>query len=275
MGLLNRANDLLTNETLYNSKNDDTVNENKSFAFSDFLQKYNIFSFAICQLVDNYFLIKDSLGFDGKTISHFKISYAECDSLFNANNTFSTINIADYPFLNVLFSEDVKKKNKTFSFCKISSNFLMICNSEISADLLSDFLTTDNKQNIDFERINQNILQNNNCMTVQINFQEAIETFFCSSSDKQITKQQFSSSIFTEICNRFLYWYDNKDFCKQFDDYTLKLVFFTKETIPSELLINHIIYNLKDVLENSAEIIDIQINYTNNLLEIQDFFKAG
>lgn len=284
MGLFNKANNLLTNENLHGENQfseekkfspvKNIAKNNELFTFSDFIKKYNISSFAICQLIGDFFVIKDSLGFDGKTISHFLLSATDCNLIFSENKNIAVININNFDFLLNIFSDNQKQNNLEFSFCKISNNYLMICNCEITNDLLNSFSTVNNQHNIDFDLIKKNVSLNYNVYAVKIDFQEAIETFLCSCPHLKIEKNILFLSIFAEIYNRFLFCYNFPYFCKQNENYILKSCFFTKEEIPEELLINHIIYNLKDVLENSAEIINITAEKTKNFSEIQDFYRA-
>ena len=113
MGLFNKANNFLANEDEVllvgeqnNQKNEKTpsyetkiFHQNKLFAFSDFITKYKIHIFAIFELSGSFFTIKDSLGFDGKTISNFAISQEDLNSIFLHNHNISTVNKKDYDFL--------------------------------------------------------------------------------------------------------------------------------------------------------------------------------
>lgn len=281
MGLLKKANNFLTDENLQNEsefstkkKAENDSEKNKLFAFFDFLKKYDVSSFAICQSSGDFFTIKDSLGFDGKTILRFKISRSDCASLFGENKNIVAINVDNFDFLSNIFSDAQKDKNPEFSFCKINDNFLIICDRKITDSALKDFFNIDNRQNVDLDSIKKKFSQNYNAYAVEIDFQKAIETFVRACPDKKIENETLFSSIFAEICNRFFYFYNLPQFSKRSGDYILKTCFFAKEKFPDEILINHIIYNLKEILENSAEIINVAIKETKNFSEVQDFYKA-
>ena len=286
MGLFNKANNLLTNENetekdgeFLVQKNEKTpeiksqvFHQNRLFAFSDFIAKYKIQIFAIFELTGNYFTVKDSLGFDGKTITNFAVAQEDLNSIFLNHQNISTVNKTDFDFISKAFSS-MQNLSESLSFCKISSNYIMFCDCKISEQMLDDFQKIDNSNKLDYDLIYKNYSENNNSCIVKIDFEEAIETFVCTNASKQLSKKIFINSIFTEICNRLMFWYSYPFFCKQNSDYSLKLFLPSKINLPDELLLTHIIFNLKDILNNCAEIINIEIFKINQKEDIQIFFE--
>ena len=139
---------------------------------------------------------------------------------------------------------------------------------------LDDFQKIDNSNKLDYEMIYQDYSENENSCIAKIDFEEAIETFVCTNATKQLSKTIFVKSIFTEICNRFMFWYNFPFFCKQNDNYSLNLFIPSKIELPNELLLTHIIFNLKDILDNCAEIINIEIFKINQKEDIQKFLES-
>lgn len=286
MGLFNKANNLLSNEneTSIVGKNENKKSEktpsfeahvlkkNKLFAFSDFITKYKIQVFAIFELAGNYYTVKDSLGLDGKTITNFAVAQEDFTSIF-CYKKIVTVNKNNYDFLSKVFS-NMKELHDNISFCKISNNYIMFCDCEISEQMLDDFQKINNSNKLDYELITQNYSENENSYIAKIDFEEAIETFVCTNAMKQLSKNIFLNSIFTEICNRFLFWYSYPFFCKQNDDYSLKLFIPSKIKLPNELLLTHIIFNLKDILDNCAEIINIEVFEIKQKEDIQKYFES-
>lgn len=286
MGLLNKANNLLTKEdeivTTGDSKNqnDETTtvapevfHQNKLFAFSDFINKYKIQTFAILESIGNCFTVKDSLGLDGNTIAKFAVTFEDFNTIFKNHQNIATVNKNDFDFIAKSFGsmQDLCEK---LSFCKISNNYIMLCDCEISEPMLDDFQRIDNTSKLDYDYIYQSFLENENSCVVKIDFGEAIETFVCTNASKQLSKRFVLNSIYAEICNRFLFWYSSPLFCRQSSDYSLKLFLPAQMDLPEELLLTHIIYNLKDILDNCAEIINIEISKINQKEDIQIFFES-
>lgn len=287
MGLFNKANNLLSNESEFtiagvqkNKKIEKTpafesqaFHKNILFAFSDFIKKYKIQAFAIFELTGNYYTVKDSLGLNGKTIANFSVEQEEFNSIFKMHKNIVSVNINDFDFLSNVFC-NMKELFDTLSFCKISSNYIMFCDCEISDHMLDDFQKIDNSNKLDYEMIYQDYSENENSCIAKIDFEEAIETFVCTNATKQLSKTIFVKSIFTEICNRFMFWYNSPFFCKQNDNYSLNLFIPSKIELPNELLLTHIIFNLKDILDNCAEIINIEIFKINQKEDIQKILES-
>ena len=288
MGLFNKANNFLANEdeVLLVGEQNDQKNEktpsyetkifhqNKLFAFSDFITKYRIHIFAIFELSGSFFTIKDSLGFDGKTISNFAISQEDLNSIFLHNHNISTVNKKDYDFLSKVFL-NIKNLSEEFSFCKIGTNYVMFCDCKITDKMLNDFQNIDNSNKLDYDLIYQKYSENQNSYIIKIDFEEAIETFICTNNPiNNLSKNIFLNSIYTEICNRFMFWYSYPFYCKQNNDYTLTFFLPSQIDLPEELLLTHIIFNLKDILDNCAEIINIEVFKINKKEDIQTLFES-
>ena len=110
MGLFNKANNLLSNESEFtiagvqeNKKIEKTpafesqvFHKNILFAFSDFIKKYKIQAFAIFELTGNYYTVKDSLGLNGKTIANFAVEQEEFNSIFKMHKNIVSVNINDF-----------------------------------------------------------------------------------------------------------------------------------------------------------------------------------
>ena len=71
-----------------------------------------------------------------------------------------------------------------------------------------------------------------------------------------------------------MFWSSYPFYCKQNNDYTLTFFLPSQIDLPEELLLTHIIFNLKDILDNCAEIINIEVFKINKKEDIQTLFES-
>lgn len=243
MGLLSKANLLGTSKRL---------------AFSNLIKKYSINFFALFEKQDENFVIVDSLGFDGasilastSTFDFWKGVLPEEKKLYN----FDPVNNPLFQF----FSFYIKDNVKSICAFRFDNYILLICNNnEIDSDFINSYINIEKKhENINVSNLNKAIGRDSYIYKMEIDLQEAIENYLISKKIKDsYVSDRFSKSLYNEISNRFCYLYNLYDASVLTDNNLIKTVFITNSNSSKELLINHIVLNLKEVIDNSAEIIN-------------------
>ncbi|MBP5519123.1 MAG: hypothetical protein J6X84_00895 [Treponema sp.] len=263
MGLLSRAR---------------VLDNNPGLAFSDFVLKNSLKTCAVLELKDNNYFIAQSIGFDAFTISS-SISTSDFWNGVCAENKkiyyFDEQN-AIFPFLQ-LFSEAFKEDLSELSVYKNSKNQIFICKGKLSEQAAADFENLNDKTHqIDFEKLNQNIKSGSFVLKFEIDFCEAVESFL----ETEIAGQrqffpEIKNAIFMELYNKFACNFNFVDATKYVLNGKIKTILIADKNYSVELITNHFILNLREVLANFAELINFEFLGTSESgAETQDFLKA-
>ena len=262
MGLLTKAN---------------LVDLNTRLAFSDFVYKYELNSFSIFSKIENDYYISNSLGMDGVSIigststpDFWKGICKNLDTVYNFDSSDKANPLLQF------FSFKLKDEIRTISVCRTSKNILMLCNKQITSEMLRDYLMIDDtKSLLDVSKLNNLISKSSILCKVQIDFDEAIQTFIYTKLTKKDYAELFSKSLFNELSNRILFAYNEANTSVKSFDNKIKTVFIANTSLSKEILINHLILNYKDVLENAAEVINIDfLGNAESFSELKDFLQV-
>ena len=154
----------------------------------------------------------------------------------------------------------MKENLENLYVVKNSSDHILISEQEITNQSLTDFSElNDTKHLIKIENLNALIKENSFVLKFQIDFSEAIDSFLSSQKNPKDTINFERTALLNELYNRFICSFNNIDASTLTKDNILKTVFITDRNYSIELITNHIILNLREVLSDSAEL--TQINY--------------
>lgn len=264
MGLLSRASTL-----------DENVKP-QGLAFSDFINKY---SFKICALLEksaaDYFVM-DSIGFDARSIVT-AVSTADfwegiCPQ---AKKVYYFTGLAKSPLLQLL-SSNLKETITDISVYKNAASQIFFCEGKLSDEAAKDF---DNilcePHKTDIYELNPLIKKSSVVLLLNLNFSDAVESFISSEYKNKEQPELIKKAIVKEYYNRFACRYNLPDATCMNGVFGLKTVFVSGKAYSIELITNHIILNLKEVLENYAEQVQVTFTGTADSCEkVKSFLQA-
>ncbi len=262
MGLLTKAN---------------LIDLNKRLAFSDFILKYKIKIFAIFKKKENSFFVQNSLGLDGKSIlesisteDFWKGCCKDINTVYNFN-----INQKDNPLLQ-FFSFKIIEDIKVISVVRKEDSIFLLGNIEITEDILKDYSTLDYTPTLFSESKLQTLINENSIFyKLDIDFDDAIQTYLYTNLNNKNYTKDFSLSLFNELSNRIMFAYNSPDTSVKAFNNRIKTVFISNQPISKELLTNHLILNYTSVIDNAAEVINIEYcGMAETFNEIKDFLKV-
>ncbi|MCR4579660.1 MAG: hypothetical protein K5681_04855 [Treponema sp.] len=263
MGLLSKAGHLETN---------------KGLAFSEFINKYNFKICALFEKKDNFFLIKNSIGFDGASIlsSYSTVDFWNgiCDTVEELN-IFTDDNGTLSPLLQ-LFSFSQKDDIESVAVYKPSNSKIFIsCNQKFPKECIHDLCNLDeNKKIINLESLNRLITRESKVIEMEVDFEEAVESFLQAQVKDKTKAATFIDSIYNEISNRFLCYF-SKNVSVRINQHSSRAIFVVSRDLTQEHLINHIILNLSGVIGNYSEIINFNVSgIANSIPEIKEFLQV-
>lgn len=262
MGLLSKAN---------------LLGQTKSLAFSYLINKYNLKLFSIFENCEGNYFISNSLGFDGTSILNSVSTNDFWNGICKESEKIYTFTASDSanPLLQ-FFSFKIKDLIESVSVVKINNSIIMICNNSITNTFIDDY------KKVSFNELDKNINSLNSLITqksllykLSINFEEAIDTYLATKLKNKDLYSELWNSVSNELINRITYLYNNENASLKISNSVLKTIFICDTHTSKEILINHLILNLKEVLENSAEIINVEfVGNAESFKDIQDFLKA-
>ena len=254
-------------------------NPKQGLAFSDFILKYNFKCCALLEKKSNNYLVTNSIGFDGKSIAAASSTSDFWNGICPEQNqilNFSQNDNSHAPLLQ-LFSLNMKDSVKAFSLCRSDNKILLVCNDKISEEALSDFpkIGTE-KHKCSTDAINKLFTESSVLLKFQINLSEAVESFILAQKIPDTEKQTIENSLYNEFYNRFICIYNNKDASCYEQKSIINTVFILDKTYSTELILNHLIINFRDILENYADIAKISnLGKAQTYREIADFLQAN
>ena len=264
MGLLSRANNL------------DEIKSNPGMAFSDFINKHYIKICALLEKKDTNYYVTNSIGFDALSILSATSTADFWEGICNTTGQIFTFKDFERTKLLQLFSFNMKDNLQELSVYKNKVSQILLCSGIIDDDTAKDF---ENIGSLNHEtnifNLNPLIKENSVVLLFQLDFSEAINSFY--ESQKYIISdfENFHKTIMNELYNRFSCRYNISDTTIKYNSSILKTVFITDKEYSIELITMHIILNLKELLNDSAELIDIAFMGTaNSCDEVQSFLQA-
>lgn len=255
-----------------------TLDSNKGLAFSDFIKKHSLKNCAVLKINGNSYSVYNSIGFDGisiitatSTIDFWNGICNQPDIIKHFEKKDNSIN----PLLQ-LFSERMKENLENLYVVKNSSDHILISEQEITNQSLADFSELNDTKHLNkIEKLNSLIKENSFVLKFQIDFSEAIDSFLSSQKNPKDTINFERTALLNELYNRFICSFNNIDASTLTKDNILKTVFITDRNYSIELITNHIILNLREVLSDSAEL--TQINYmgtAESYTDTKNFLQA-
>lgn len=254
-------------------------NPKPGLAFSDFIIKYNFKCCALLEKKSNDFLVTNSIGFDGQSIAAASSTADFWDGICSQPDTIINLSQSDNshaPLLQ-LFSLNMKEAVKDFSLCKSSKDkILLVCNDKISEEAKSDFVNIGTeKHKCSTDAINKLFTESSVLLKFQINLSEAVESFILAEKIKDTIKQTIEASLYNELYNRFICIYNNKDASLYEKKSVINTVFILDKTYSTELILNHLIINFRDILGSYADLARISnLGKAQTYREIADFLQA-
>lgn len=255
------------------------LNQEKGLAFSSFIQKYSKKTFALFTKTNNFYFIKTSLRFDGLSILS---SYSTSDfwnGLIPGKNKVYNFIQNDNSLNKMLqfFSFNMKEKISMVSIYAMNDMIILLCNEEITDDFIHDIslLNADNKE-FDLSRINQDYVSKYSVLKYKLNYLEAVESYVELKTKKQREISEiFKNALLSEISNRLNNYFYAPNLTITTKVFNNNIIIFSEEKVNAELLLNHLILNLRDVIENCAELIEVEyIGKAETYNEIKDFLKV-
>lgn len=247
----------------------------KKLAFTDFINSFDLKLCAIFTKKDNIFFIQNSVGFDGisiiSSISTLDFWNGICPVL-NKTYDFSRSQKNISPLLQ-FFSFSLTDNINSISIIKITDDSIfMLCNKQISQEMKNQlFYLSDFQQKINFENLLNIQLKNLVAFNYEIDLSESLNSFLQINNCKN---NFFFNSIMNEIFNRFFCFY-SKGLSVKINENKINVVFLAKDNFSQELVLNHLIFELKQVLDDCSQIIDFSFcKKAKSIIEIKNFLQV-
>ena len=267
MGLLSKAS-FISQDTLSDTK----------LAFSEFVFRYNIQTFAIFQLSNNYYSVENSIGFDGaslrSSVSTMDFWNGICPELSRAY-TFPCNEVEPNPIIQ-FFSFQIRDDIKYISIYRTDRHIFLLCNKDFSGDIISDMQNIDAYcDNINLDKLNKTITKNSKILLYTINFEEAVNHYI---SERQGIRKNnnvfFRISLYNELVNRFSCVF-SKYGTKRLSDNNINVFINVDKCIHENHIILHITFLLKNIIGRSAELINFEkVDIADSLVDIKDFLQV-
>ncbi len=251
----------------------------QGLAFSDFILKYNFKICALLEKSDNNFFVTQSIGFDGDSIREaFSTSdfwqgiCPQVNKLYNLSQK----DKSNAPLLQ-LFSLNLQDLAKELCIYPISEKkILIVFNSQISDQAIKDSALIDSqKHKCDIASLNTFFKESSVLEMFQINLIEAVDSFAFASKLQKENKAFIKEAIYNELYNRFICIYNNKDATASFENGIINTVFIMDRAYSTELIINHLILNFREVLGSYADLAKINnLGKAKTFKDIADFLQA-
>lgn len=265
MGLLSRASTLDNAVTL------------PGLAFSDFINKHSLKICAVLEQKDSNYCVADSIGFDA-----FSIATATSTVDFWAGicreggKIFSYSGDEKAPLLQ-LFSFNQKDSFQEFSVYKNHNNKILLSSGQLSDEAVKDFENISDKDHQNnILSLNPLLQKGSEVLLLKLDILDAAKNFYESEYNNQLLNFEcFLKGLLNEIYNRFACRYNISDTTIKVNAHSIKTVIFTDKAYSVELIKNHLINNLKDILDNYAA--QIQIDYSgtaDSCDKIESFLQA-
>ena len=265
MGLLSRASTL------------DKTENFQGLAFSDFINKHSLKTCALLEKNEADYFVKNSIGFDAESI----ISAVSTSDFWEgicpqAKKIYSFTNQEEIKPLLQLFSLNLKENLKNLFVYKNEKSQILISTENIAEETACDAEIIDDKNHeCNISSLNPFIKDDSVVLKLNIDYSEAVESYI-KAKCKNVNLQDFVHiALSNEIYNRFICYYNSPDSTVKSGTDSLKTVIIADKTYSIELITNHLILNLKEVIEHYAELIQIDFSGTaESCAETQDFLKS-
>lgn len=264
MGLLSRANTL------------DELKSNPGMAFSDFINKHSLKICALLEKNNSNYYVTNSLGLDAESIISATSTADFWEGICKNSGQIYNFKDEEKRQLLQLFSFNLKDNLQELSVYKNKASQILICSEMLTNSAIKDFeLISSLQHQNNYLNLNSLIKENSVILLFKINFSEAIKGYYISNKDKISDLDLFSKSLMNELYNRFSCRYNISDTTIQSNQFTIKTVIITNKEYSVELITHHIILNLKEVLNDNADLTQICFSGTADSCEkIKSFLQV-
>lgn len=234
---------------------------NSAVSFSEFICNNEIRTCALFEFINNKFYITNSIGFDANSIISSVSTKDFWDGLCKENSVkeFSKKDNSISPLLQ-FFSFNMTEKLENINVLKLENRILILCNKKIDQTISNQFaLINKNFSEPESSKLNSKINSKTKCINCTINFDEALDSFITTNIKEKSEIQVFKESLFNELANRIIGYTDInavKVFSKN-EVKKLKAIFLAKQNTQFQLLMTHLIINLREVIGDCAELLEI------------------
>lgn len=262
MGLLSKASEI--KEPIY------------TLAFNKFLISHQIKTFAVFELINDTYIITNSIGFDYESIyssSSTKDFWSSVCKKDEEVYSFSKENTNDNPLLQ-FFSYNIVDSVNNISVIKINNSIYMICNKSFDKDIINDIKLLDyDKIYLDCDCLNKKI--NNNCKTVNCSIDLSSSfNLIKNANDSNINNDILLKSLFNEMINRFSCFYC-KGVTNKKNTYTINIVLVLYSNLKQIQLENHILYLIEKIIgDYSKEVKFNSFNENKTITDINEFLQV-
>lgn len=255
-----------------------TLDEKKGLAFSDFINKYSLKTCAVLKKEGNFYSVENSIGFDAESIITSTSTTDFWQGICNKPGIIKLFEKADNSIntLLQLFSQPIKESLNELYIVKNENERILISEQEISKKCSDDFFDICKEKHIcHVDKLNPLIHDGSFVLKFKINPSEAVNNFLSEEQNTKVSQETLKQALINEIYNRFICLYNKADASILAADNSIKTVFIADRTYSVELIINHILLNLKEVLSDSAKLIKIDfLGNAESYAETKEFLQA-
>ena len=229
--------------------------QTKGLAFCALTKKYNLNMFAILTKSCSNYFINQSIGFDGESLlksystqSFWEGTILDEEKLYKFSKEDGSINT-----LLQFLSSKMNEKIKFAEIFRSGSNIFISVNSQITQELKQDLKLLCNK---DKEEL---LTSNDKGRKININFSEAISSYLEMNCKDSELAAYAEKALFFALLSKLCKLCDCDKYNYSVQDKSLSVLFKVTD-VSENLLVYHLVMNFKELIGNSAEIIDIEIS---------------
>lgn len=246
-------------------------------AFSDFINKHSLKKCALLEKNAAGYVITNSIGFDALSVISSKSTNDFWMGICKDEGKIYSFSASEINPLLQLFSNNLKDSVRELFIYKSKSSNILLSFDKLSEACVKDFELTDNSQHIiNYLSLNPLLNKASVFLLYSIDFEEALTSFYKSNcKNDSFDYNLFLNALKNEIYNRFACFYNNSDTSIISNPHCIKTVIVTDKEYSVDLITNHLILNLREVLEDSSQL--LQIDYcgkADSCEKIKTFLQA-
>ena len=251
------------------------INNNRH-SFFDFIKSNRIEIFAEFYFYSDLFFCKQSYGLDGSSILLSNSTKSFWDGLTPVLGKIYNFSKEDNSLTPLLqfFSFEIKEKIKTISICRTSEDSLIfICNKPLTTLLVQSFESINSKN---YSDIQSNFAGGIKNYMLSLDFSESLEDYkninLPANND---VEDLFENALLKELFNRLTFYFQSPSAVTKSSKAAANVIFATKSVFVPELLHKHLISILKDVLEDSSDLIGFNfLGQAHSVTAAKEFLKV-
>lgn len=253
MGLLSKASNLdLSNKLV----------------FTNFIKINNIKTCAIFENTNDLFVIKNSIGFDVKSICSSESTVDFWNGICNKTNTVYKFAKSDNSLncLQQFFSYSMNEKIEFISIYKsVENKILLLINSDIDSAIITDFLSLNNDEITICNIGNFSISDNSKAFVYELSLCALLNDL----------NEKFHNSIINELYNRISCKYFDNILIIKTPEMNIRFCINQESNSNENIIIKHLELTLNEILDTtSGKIKTSLITSTTELSNLEEFFKV-